>query len=216
MTKQNIISTLKSTLIVLPCSLLWACTVAPHYPERHYDYTPPPPLPPMQAVQEPPPVISGYFEHPDYEPEPVYIPIAPPPALVEYPSQRPSPDAVWVGGNWIWHGQWVWDHGRWERPPHEHYHWEPTYYEHRDGNVLFVAGHWAEEHHHFEPPSRDQKFQLEKWDARSRGGVAPEGREGSFVPSPPGSRPGLIVPAPVGTHPSSVIGAPPITRPGME
>jgi hypothetical protein len=48
--------------------------------------------------------------------------------------ERPSPDYVWVDGNWSWQGRWVWSPGRWVWQPHPHvivtpgFYWGPSYY----------------------------------------------------------------------------------------
>jgi uncharacterized protein YcfJ len=42
---------------------------------------------------------------------------APPPPPVETVIVAPSPGYVWVGGEWEWHGRWVWCAGHWAYPP---------------------------------------------------------------------------------------------------
>ncbi|MEO8799356.1 MAG: hypothetical protein ABI551_15810 [Polyangiaceae bacterium] len=45
------------------------------------------------------------------------VPYEPPPARVEYVPDRPSPDTVWIDGEWIWSGRtWSWKRGRWVVP----------------------------------------------------------------------------------------------------
>jgi len=73
----------------------------------------------------------------------IVVAIAPPHALVERRSPRPSRDHVWVSGYHRWDGNaYVWTSGRWEQPPRRHAHWVAhRWRHHRDGWVL-VEGHW--------------------------------------------------------------------------
>src|SRR5207247_1379987 len=48
---------------------------------------------------------------------------APPPAPVETMVVAPGPGYVWVGGDWIWNGGWVWMAGQWIVPPYPHAIW---------------------------------------------------------------------------------------------
>jgi len=165
-------------------------------------WTPPPPRP----------AISVYIEPPSVQPEPVLVDVAPPPMLVEVPPPQPLSEAVWVGGYWGWQGRWVWCAGRWLPPPQPGYHWNQPYYEHRDGAVVFVAGHWAAPGVSFAPPAPGLRLSLQ---ISSGGGDRPVGPPGVFVPPPPGSRPGLVIPAPIGTPPAVVVSAPPVVNVGM-
>ncbi|HUL19370.1 MAG TPA: hypothetical protein VLV29_08905 [Steroidobacteraceae bacterium] len=163
--------------------------------------------------EAPPP--SVYEEPPVSQPAPVVVAWAPPPMLVEVPPPMPFEGAVWVGGYWVWRGNWVWASGRWMGPPQPAYVWVHPYYEHRAGAVIFIDGHWAPPGVVFVPPPRNLPIVY----ARPAYGVVPGprpiGPEGCFVPPPPGSRRGIIVPAPVGTAPAVVTGAPPVIAPGM-
>ena len=165
-------------------------------------WTPPPPRP----------AISVYIEPPMVQPDAVLVDVAPPPMLVEAPPPPPMPEAVWVGGYWGWQGRWVWCAGRWLPPPQPGYHWTQPYYEHRDGAVVYVAGHWAAAGVGFIPPAPGLHLSLQ---VSIGGGDRPVGPPGVFVPPPPGSRPGLIVPAPIGTPPAVVVSAPPVVNVGM-
>jgi hypothetical protein len=158
------------------------------------------------------PAISVYIDPPLVQPEPVLVDVAPPPMLVEAPPQQPMPEAVWVGGYWSWQGRWVWCAGRWLPPPQPGYHWTQPYYEHRDGAVVFVAGHWAAAGVSFAPPAPGLHLSLQ---VSIGGGARPIGPAGVFVPPPPGSRPGLVIPAPIGTPPAVVVSAPPVVNVGM-
>jgi hypothetical protein len=127
----------------------------------------------------------------------------------------PFESAVWVGGYWVWRGNWVWASGRWMGPPQPSYVWVHPYYEHRADAVIFVDGHWSPPGVVFVPPPRTMPIVY----ARPAYGVVPGprpiGPEGCFVPPPPGSRHGIIVPAPIGTAPAVVTSAPPVIAPGM-
>ena len=164
------------------------------------------------AAPAAPSVVSVYVDPPMVQPEPVLVDVAPPPMLVEVPPPPPMPQAVWVGGYWGWQGRWVWCAGHWMTPPQSGYAWTQPYYEHRDGAVVFVAGHWAAPGVAFVPPPPSLHLSLQ---ISLDGGARPVGPSGVFVPPPPGSRPGLVVPAPVGTPPAVVVSAPPVVNVGM-
>ncbi len=209
-------------------------------------YQPPAPPPPAQALPPPPPpppppgsdnyappdagnypqggaaaeppdaVVSVYVDPPIEEPEPIGVPWAPPPMLVEDPGPPPFYGAVWTGGYWVWEGQWVWASGRWMAPPYEGYAWTPPYYEHRDDIVVFVPGYWRAPGAVFVAPAPGIYITVVGARPGAPRGHRCEGPNGVFVPPPPGSRPGIIVPAPVGTNPAVVIGAPPVIHHGMQ
>lgn len=234
---------MKRLLVVPLIAGLAACVVAPvrspppayvpAAPAPQQQYAPPPPpasyYPPAsdQSYYSPPtdenylppppePVVSVYVDPPVQQPEPISVPWAPPPMLVEDPGPPPFLGSVWTGGYWVWEGQWVWAHGRWLPPPAVGYVWTPPYYENRAGVVVFVAGFWRAPGVAFVAPAPGLSITV----LAARPGVfmgpPVQGPAGVFVPPPPGSRPGLIVPAPVGTNPAVVVGAPPLLHPGME
>jgi hypothetical protein len=66
----------------------------------------------------------------------------PPPVIVETAPPTPGVGYVWIGGSWVWNGRWVWEHGRWGRPPHPGAVWVPHRYETRNGRHVFVRGGW--------------------------------------------------------------------------
>lgn len=167
---------------------------------------------PAPAWTPPASVVSVYVEPPMVQPEPVLVDVAPPPMLVDVPPPPPGPQAVWVGGYWGWQGRWVWCAGHWMAPPQASYVWTQPYYEHRDGAVIFIAGHWAAAGVAFVPPPASLHLSLQ---ISLDGGARPIGPAGVFVPPPPGSRAGLVVPAPVGTPPAVVVSAPPVINVGM-
>jgi len=47
----------------------------------------------------------------------------PPPPPVETVVAAPGPDYVWIDGEWLWNGQWVWVAGHWGYPPYPHAIW---------------------------------------------------------------------------------------------
>ncbi len=173
------------------------------------------PAPEVYVPAPPRAVVSVYVEPPISEPAPIAIGWAPPPLLVESPPPSPFDGAVWVGGYWVWQGDWVWAHGHWVSPPRPQYLWVNPYYEHRDGVVIFITGHWAPPGVAFVPPPPGIHLTVEVAAAGVIAGPRPLGPNGCFVPAPPGSRPGIIVPAPIGTAPAVVTGAPPVVAVGM-
>lgn len=181
---------------------------------------PPPaePAPPPEPVYDEPapqPVVSVYVEPPLAQPAPIAVGWAPPPMLVEAPPPMPFGGAVWIGGYWVWQGNWVWAAGRWAPPPQPGYVWAQPYYEHRDGAVIFITGHWHARGVVFVPPPPTLRLTVVAAAPGVIPGHRPVGPVGVFVPAPPGSRVGLIVPAPVGTPPAVVASAPPLVGQGM-
>ncbi len=73
----------------------------------------------------------------------VFVSIAPPRVVVESRGRAPERDYVWINGYHRWDGNaYHWEHGRWERPPRQHAHWEQHRWVHRHGGYVFVQGHW--------------------------------------------------------------------------
>jgi hypothetical protein len=70
------------------------------------------------------------------------VPSDPPPLLVETVPEAPGVGFVWVGGGWAWHNHWVWEPGRWQRPPGPGLVWHPHRYEYRNGRRVFIRGGW--------------------------------------------------------------------------
>lgn len=169
----------------------------------------------VQPAVPPPAIVSVYEEPPLVEPAPIAVGWAPPPMLVEVPPPAPFPYSVWVGGYWVWQGNWVWAHGHWMEPPRPSYVWVHPYYEHRGGQVIFISGYWSAPGVAFVPPSPGLRLVVEAPAVGVIPGPRPIGPEGCFVPAPPGSRLGIIVPAPVGTAPAVVTSAPPVVSVGM-
>ena len=182
---------------------------------------PPPAEAPPQAEATPPeeqapePVVSVNVEPAVVQPAPIAIGWAPPPMLVEVPPQSPFFGAVWVGGYWVWQGNWVWAHGHWMGPPRQDYVWVHPYYEHRGDAVIFIDGHWSAPGVVFVPPPPTLHLVVETPAVGVIAGPRPIGPDGCFVPAPPGSRAGIIIPAPVGTAPAVVTSAPAVVNVGM-
>jgi hypothetical protein len=83
-----------------------------------------------------PPEPTGYVS------TDVYVTSDPPPLIVEPIPVSPGIGYVWVGGAWVWRDHWVWDAGRWQRPPRPGAVWYPHRYENRNGQRVFVRGGW--------------------------------------------------------------------------
>jgi hypothetical protein len=199
-------------IAAIPFALLLTGCVAEVAPPRVAVVARPP-----EVYVPPPPraVVSVYVEPPISQPEPIAVGWAPPPLLVESPPPPPFEDAVWVGGYWVWQGDWVWAHGHWVGAPQPNYVWVHPYYEHRDGVVIFISGHWSPPGVAFVPPPPGIHLTVEVAAAGVIAGPRPMGPNGCFIPPPPGSRAGIIIPAPIGTAPAVMTGAPPVVAVGM-
>lgn len=67
----------------------------------------------------------------------------PPPAPVDTTVVvTPGPDYVWIGGEWIWNGQWVWVAGHWGLPPYPHAVWVRGYWHRGTYGWRRTPGHW--------------------------------------------------------------------------
>jgi hypothetical protein len=198
---------------------LAGCVVQLPAPSAPPPPEPPPPAeaPPAEAPppEEPAPAVSVYVEPAAVQPAPIAVGWAPPPMLVEAPPPVPFASAVWVGGYWVWQGNWVWAHGHWVGPPRPDYLWVHPYYEHRGDAVIFIDGHWSAPGVAFVPPPPGLHLAMETPAYGVIPGPRPIGPEGCFVPAPPGSRAGIIIPAPVGTAPAVVTSAPAVVTVGM-
>jgi hypothetical protein len=190
------------------------CTVYQAPPPPQHEFVQP--IPAVTYVEPAPQaVVSIYVEPPILQPAPILVGWAPPPMLVEMPPPLPYAGAVWVGGYWVWEGNWVWAAGHWMAPPQPNYAWVHPYYEHRDSGVVFITGHWSPPGVVFVPPAISLRLTLVKPLPGVVPGLPPIGPQGVFVPPPPGSRFGLIVPAPIGTPPAVVTSAAPVVNVGM-
>src|SRR5579862_2776390 len=155
-------------------------------------YVPPPQdVPPEQAYVPPPadvaPPVDDSADYPDAEPAAVAVEFAPPPIIIEPQPMSPFYGAVWLPGYWAWDGGWRWAHGRWGSPPQPGWCWNEPYYEHRNGEVIYVGGHWRPPGSVFVPPPASVYVPRSPW--RPRPGVVmgarASGPSGRFVPPPP-------------------------------
>jgi outer membrane lipoprotein SlyB len=72
----------------------------------------------------------------------VVVQQAPPPPPTETYVVAPAPDYVWVGGEWIWNGRWVWSAGHWGYPPYPRAVWVGGYWESGPRGWHERPGHW--------------------------------------------------------------------------
>jgi uncharacterized protein YcfJ len=66
----------------------------------------------------------------------------PPPPPTETFVVAPGPGYVWVGGEWIWNGRWVWVAGHWGFPPQPGAVWVVGYWSHGPRGWRHVPGRW--------------------------------------------------------------------------
>ncbi len=66
----------------------------------------------------------------------------PPPPLVETVTLAPGPGYVWIGGDWVWSGRWVWRAGYWGYPPYPHAVWVGGYWGRGPHGWGRRPGHW--------------------------------------------------------------------------
>lgn len=71
-----------------------------------------------------------------------YIQQAPPPPPVETVVVAPSPDYVWIHGEWVWNGGWFWVGGHWAYPPYPRAVWIGGRCWHDDHGWHNARGHW--------------------------------------------------------------------------
>lgn len=86
------------------------------------------------VYRTPPPTVA---------PGEVVVTAAPPPPIQETIVASPGPNFIWVGGNWVWSGRWVWERGHWAYPPRPGAHWRPHRYEVHNGVRIYVRGGWV-------------------------------------------------------------------------
>ena len=75
-------------------------------------------------------------------PSTVVVQQAPPPIPVETVVVAPGPNYVWIGGEWIWAGGWVWRAGYWGCPPRGYSVWI-------GGRTWHDGHHWHAERGHW-------------------------------------------------------------------
>jgi hypothetical protein len=205
-TKQQTTQRTKRRLVCSVAIFAFAsgCTVVQHTPIAH-----------QHTEVRPLPAARLYIDPPIYQPAPVYVAWAPPPLLIETVTAPPFYGAVWVGGYWVWDGDWVWAAGHWKAPPRANYYWVHPYYEYRNSGVIFIAGHWSPPDVFFVPPPIGLVMRLIEPTRATSQRSRPVGPQGVFIPPPPGSQMGLIVPAPIGTAPIVLSSMAPVVGVGM-
>ncbi len=72
----------------------------------------------------------------------VYVQSAPPPPPVETVYVAPGPGYIWIGGEWVWNGRWVWVSGHWSYPPRPHTVWVRGYWGHGPHGYYHHPGYW--------------------------------------------------------------------------
>lgn len=93
--------------------------------------------PSRQAVPPSPPLMAGQPEEP-----PIMANVEPPPMREEVMVPAPSPQYVWIQGNWGWKGRWVWEPGYWVIPPRPYAKWVPGHWSRYRGGWARVPSHW--------------------------------------------------------------------------
>jgi hypothetical protein len=81
-----------------------------------------------------------------FETQPIIAPtyLAFPPRQQEVITEAPSPEYVWVSGQWErTPDSWSWSAGRWVKPPFSNAYWVPGYWQHNRGQFVWQTGHWA-------------------------------------------------------------------------
>lgn len=62
----------------------------------------------------------------------------------EVAGARPSKEHVWVPGEWRRNqDMWVWESGRWLKPPHRHASWMKGHWREQTGKWHWTPGHWV-------------------------------------------------------------------------
>ena len=73
----------------------------------------------------------------------IVVRVRPPRAVVERRSVAPSRRHVWIGGYHRWDGNaYAWEPGRWDLPPRPRARWVAAQWRERQGEWVFVEGHW--------------------------------------------------------------------------
>jgi hypothetical protein len=75
-------------------------------------------------------------------PEQVTVSTPPPAPPVETVVVAPGPGYVWVGGEWVWRGRWVWSPGRWVYGPRPGAVWIGGGWVHGPHGYYHRGGHW--------------------------------------------------------------------------
>ena len=73
---------------------------------------------------------------------PTYVAV--PPRQQELITAEPSPQHVWVSGQWErTPDSWAWSAGKWVQPPFSNAYWVPGYWKHRSGQYAWQPAHWG-------------------------------------------------------------------------
>ena len=72
----------------------------------------------------------------------VVVDQAPPPPPAETIVVAPGPGCVWIGGEWMWNGRWIWLAGHWGYPPYPRAVWIRGYWHEGPHGWQREAGHW--------------------------------------------------------------------------
>ncbi len=67
---------------------------------------------------------------------------APPPPPAETVVVAPAPGYVWISGEWVWNGRWVWMAGRWGPPPYAGAVWVGPVWIREGPGWRHHPGHW--------------------------------------------------------------------------
>jgi len=70
------------------------------------------------------------------------VPQAPPPPLAQTVVVAPGPGYVWIRGEWVWNGTWLWRAGYWAYPPYPRAVWVPPYWHRGPHGWYCRPGHW--------------------------------------------------------------------------
>jgi len=66
----------------------------------------------------------------------------PPPPPAEMVVVAPGPGYVWIGGEYVWNGGWIWVGGHWGYPPYPHAVWVRGYWGRGSHGWYRVQGRW--------------------------------------------------------------------------
>jgi hypothetical protein len=73
----------------------------------------------------------------------VYVRMAPPAPQAEVVGPPPGSGPTWTNGYYYWDGRaYLWQPGRWVRPPHPHANWVAGHWRQTPRGWTWVPGHW--------------------------------------------------------------------------
>ncbi len=91
----------------------------------------------VEAMINTPPPSAG-----NAPPDQVVVAGPPPPPRVETVVVAPGPGYVWIDGEWIWNGRWLWVAGHWLAPPYPHAVWVRPSWSRGPHGYHRHGGHW--------------------------------------------------------------------------